>query len=71
VVWIQAGFTLLSTRHGGIPHRPAEPKLQAKASAGTDGARSPVGSGLNQLAQDGSKPEPQLDHVQDKGSVVL
>jgi hypothetical protein len=41
------------------------PKFQAKASTGTDGARSPVGPGLNQLAQGGIKPEPQLDHLQD------
>src|SRR6266508_2588850 len=37
VVSIQTGFTLLSTRHGGISHRPARPKFQAKVSAGTDG----------------------------------
>ena len=37
VVSIQPGFTLLWTRHGGISHRPAGPKFQAKVSAGTDG----------------------------------
>jgi hypothetical protein len=42
-----------------------DPNFQAKASAGTDGARSPVGPGLSQLAQGGIKPEPQLDHLQD------
>jgi hypothetical protein len=64
VVSIHTGFTLLWTRHGGMSHRPAGPKFQAKASAGMDGVPSPVGARVVPLAQGGIKPDPQLDHLQ-------
>jgi hypothetical protein len=40
-----------------------DPDIKARASAGTDGAVTRLGPGLNQLAQGGIKPEPQLGHL--------
>ena len=45
----------------GQPDPNFKPRHQQVRTAG----RSPVGPGLNQLAQGGIKPEPQLDHLQD------